>query len=79
MTFSDDDLKRLKEGYWFHRVPINNIGQSESWVWCDGDKVLALLARLEAAEKALDLYAGMFSTYGESYEAYKDWRKAAGK
>lgn len=54
MPFTDDDMKKLEEGYWFKRVPIANVGQSESWVWCDGDKIIELLCRLKAAEKILN-------------------------
>ncbi len=54
MSFSDDDLKKLEEGYWFKRVPIANIGQSESWVWCDGDKIVELMCRLKCAEEVAE-------------------------
>ena len=53
MAFTDDDIKKLENGYWFKRVPIANVGQSESWVWCDGDKIVELLCRLKAAEACL--------------------------
>jgi hypothetical protein len=78
MTFTDDDLKRLKDyirddeaqsGIRF-AIPIN-VG-----------KCKALLARLEAAEKALEGYISLEYervNYDEVVQWTKAWRKAAGK
>jgi hypothetical protein len=93
MTFTDDDVKRLKakEGYWKTTIKMNE-GQSKSWGFVDGDKIDALLARLEAAERAL-LEAEPFATkdcdnvadhpFGcqpcRLKDFIADWRKACGK
>ena len=69
MTFTDDDLKQLKacftqgEGFWK--------GDKPTW-----QKLDALLARLEAAEDAVN-QAYRCTPYNREY--YKVWRKAAGK
>jgi hypothetical protein len=81
MAFTDDDMQKLENGYWFQRVPIMNVGQSESWVWCDGDKIVELLGRLKAAENAIAHSHGLASKWccDKAIELDKDWRRAAGK
>ncbi len=65
-VFSDDDLKRLKEDL--------RINFATFWV-LNREQTISLLARLEAAEHALEMrhVRGVFEV---SIEA---WRKAAGK
>ncbi len=58
MTFTDDDLKRLKKTWCGMNIPM--------------DKMQALLARLESAEKCVDA-CGCFTP------EYEVWRKACGK
>lgn len=67
MTFTDDDLKRLKEN-------------GPEWE-LSYEKLAALLARLEAAEDALAHSHGLGSTWccEKAKELDKSWRKAAGK
>jgi len=60
MTFTDDQVQSLKSN-------IASIGSG----YIDGKLLLALLARLEAAERVI--------SYVESIKALKDWRKVAGK
>ena len=63
MSFSDDDLRRLKNNH-FHTYPINKC------------RDCALFARLEAAEKFIEhekTKGEIFSSW------YVEWRKAAGK
>jgi hypothetical protein len=61
--FSDEDLKRLKAD-----VP--------GFTWAGDEKIYALIARLEAAEKWA--HAERSTTLLASPE-YLEWRKAAGK
>lgn len=67
MTFTDEDLKRLKdhanEKYWRF--------------YCDSKVVNPLLARLEAAEEYIDHLQQCDGCNDEI--AYKIWRKACGK
>lgn len=77
MTFTDDDLKRLKE-----LIPQSNplpSGVNNLWY-----KLGPLFARLEAAEKIVNrmcVHAGPWR--GKLDDCFKDdvkvWRKAAGK
>ncbi len=77
MTFTDDDLKRLKE-LMFTEFEIEDI---------DAQNILNLLARLEAAERAifsLQIIRGcclMDKTHfhGDEDSLVKAWRKSAGK
>jgi len=80
MIFTDDDLKRLKakEGYWKTTVKMNE-GQSESWGFVDGDKIDALLARLEAAERACLFFQNSLRLGDVDDGVLSAWRKAAGK
>lgn len=72
MSFSDDDLKRLKEIINEHGLITHNMG---------ANVYKALLARLEAAEEVCE----RAKTHGcEDPEcvldlSLEDWRKAAGK
>ena len=77
MTFTDDDLKQLKD------TCDSMDGKFESWnfVEKDGSSIGALLARLEAAEAYAEI-AGEATTgenYHEQIRLHKAWRKAAGK
>ncbi len=67
MTFTDDDLKRLKEGISKGSIPI-----------CDNGFLLALLARLEAAEHFIDKTTDTYPHTKDS-DVYRVWRKASGK
>jgi hypothetical protein len=82
MSFSDDDLKRLKEclyrdgkEHWMGL--INQYSHSE-----EKFSLTALLARLEASERSLkafvDLEADKMS-YDTVVSLLSEWRKAAGK
>jgi hypothetical protein len=75
MTFTDDDLTRLKEP-----------GERIDFEWLFG-KIPALIARVEAAEKLIRTFDCAYkfvntdiSKCGEMHdEALEAWRKAAGK
>lgn len=82
MTFTDDDLKRLKED--------NMAGEGTKHPWIITFNLEALLARLEAAETLCALtefHYGDIRKYGnpesgqdaELTDAVEVWRKAAGK
>ena len=66
MTFTDDDLKRLKE----------DLARDRRIGLTSGFRFEALLARLEAAEAVLTFSDISITTVRERYEA---WRKGAGK
>lgn len=81
MSFTDDDLKRLKADIAYtdetrEQMVIN---------WTRLEMIKALLARLEAAEEAIHemeycTSAGWnTTTRGLIWDAIKAWRKAAGK
>jgi len=69
MSFSDDDLKRLKEmiadtnALWVNDKNIAN-------------PLLALLARLDAAEECMAACLGGLTT---CVKEFSEWRKSAGK
>lgn len=68
MSFTDEDLKRLKD----------DASRTLSGVYLTKEKILILLARLEAAEQALR--SRTFSDSVMEQEAdYEVWKKAAGK
>lgn len=77
MTFTDDDLKRLKEDVQvFERLEVSPFSSKEA--------IAALLARLEAAERIVNrmcVHAGPWR--GKLDDCFKDdvkaWRKASGK
>lgn len=73
MTFTDDDLKRLKEAW-------SASGEAEAWLFYSGFKKAtfdALLARLLDAEKACQfMYISAHSIDDASEEAYQAWRKS---
>ena len=74
MTFTDDDLKRLKNGMSTLRMAMNvteySLGKEE---------LEALIARLEAAEKVC-LYNEMGAYVTPVIrECLKSWRKTVGK
>jgi hypothetical protein len=78
MTFTADDLKRLKE-WWEHKAP------GSSCDCMDYDTAQALLARLEAAEKFNSLARVILTkAHPDSVDAqmlnnaYEAWRKAKG-
>ena len=89
MTFSDDDLKRLKE-----KLPMVNLGDP---LVLEKHQAIALLARLDAAEKCctnawniediievpselgLTSQSVLVREIDEFRESYKTWRKAAEK
>ena len=90
-TFTDDDLKQLKERQ------ANESGMDFEWFEIDNDVLEALLARLEAAEKAMYELRGFYvcRTHGcpndgmdratecdhdkRSLVPFEAWRKACGK
>lgn len=73
MSFTDNDLKRLKEAL------SGELPRFSYWAKADLQVLVNLIARLEAAEDYVALVAdgGPFGTDDES--AYKAWRKSAGK
>ena len=77
MSFTDDDLKRLKAFTERHAL------QPEYTVHTANGVMEALLARLEAAEKviaeSLDHNGKAHIGFDAWHEAYKAWRKVAGK
>ena len=70
MTFTDDDLKRLK-GY--------RPNDGEEGLWINFEDFEALLARLGAAEKALKHRKAWPYDYKGNRERFEAWRKTAGK
>lgn len=68
MTFSDDDLKRLKLD-----IEIRNRRIFDGWTF---KHVLALIARLEASERLIN--HGICDC-SEANELKETWRRAAGK
>ena len=86
MSFSDDDLRRLKE----YKIADNLRYPA---IICDAGHIKALLARLEAAETALINterthsgfcasqmnYAATDKCVCLSQERYDAWRKSAGR
>lgn len=72
MSFTDEDLKRLKEA----KEKLGNTGTGISFRW---KELEALILRLEAAEALLQVYIRS-EGYGEWVEPqYSTWQKAAGK
>jgi hypothetical protein len=79
LTFTDDDLKRLKE----YVEKLRGLKVS-TMATVDTSKLIPLIARLEAAEKC-----AWWADYGATYipvgnlddcnQALENWRKAAGK
>lgn len=80
MSFSDDDLKRLKERPWcaHEKHAPRDCGLLASILESD---LPALLARLEAAEALIPFARPEVSTHSkEDFLALREaWRKAAGK
>lgn len=69
MTFTDEDLQQLKKLY-----ESESNDASELW-----SIIPALLARLEAAERAMRAaYSAPFAMI-QGRELYEEWRKSAGK
>jgi len=68
VTFTDDDLKRLKV-------------DAEAWVspYLLRTKVQALLARLEAAEAVAEMFGSARIASESAAKKVEVWRKAAGK
>jgi hypothetical protein len=74
MTFTDDDLKRLKE-----KMPNLNLGNP---LVLERHQAVSLLARLEAAENAVESADGCDKGEVDSAQMrldIKSWRKWAGK
>jgi hypothetical protein len=78
MNFTDDDLKRLK-------VELQELRDLETGVMFPINDVEALLARLEAAEKALAVFhdnlglQDSYINYEKCENLFESWRKACGK
>lgn len=75
MTFTDDNLKRLKES-------LERRMKSEFVTWVEVQDMQALLSRLEAAEALLPAWQqqnGEPETRKIYLDAEKAWRKAAGR
>jgi hypothetical protein len=76
MTFTDDDLKRLKEFKDKHQY----FNFPTAWDANEQyDLINALLARLEAAEKVLIHVEKYFNPSDYGNRLLNKWRKAAGK
>jgi len=72
ISFTDDDLKRLKEEFEHYGDGDPRILTGSDW--------LGLVARLEAAETSeAYLYMHYGDSYGLSHKLHRAWRKAAGK
>lgn len=65
MTFTDDDLRHLKESMVLSTTVI------------DSEDLKSLLNRLETAERYAE--ASMSGNYLATEAAFKEWRQAAGK
>ena len=81
MTFTDDDLKRLKED--MQGDPEEDIYRGKKNILCF-DEMNALLARLEAAEKLNEVKSILLSEFNvpdsaEEAIAEEAWREVAGK
>lgn len=75
MTFTDDDLKQMKE--YFIDEPIHSAEELEKFM---NQKGKALFIRLEAAEKALVLCEfDPDSTKEEINESLMEWLKSKGE
>jgi hypothetical protein len=72
MTFTDEDLKRLKE--MSSEMEDETIINTNNAIWCYA-QLPRILARLEAAEQG---YAAQCKEHG-CIEECEAWRKAAGK
>lgn len=73
--FTDDDLRRFKE-------EADAIVEDRARPWIEASKLKALIARLEAAERMSEaLWEGDISdeVLERANEAFRVWRKAAGK
>jgi hypothetical protein len=69
-SFTDDDLRRLK---------IMFTSGTKGRISWDRDKWLSLIARLEAAEKCVELYMNHEDMDPFEPGYIEVWRKAAGK
>jgi len=87
MSFTDDDLKRLKKEWPERLHPNGECADGPSGIFCqtcemsfgeEAARMRALLARLEAAEEVIHVREHAWKTnYGE--EKMEAWRKACGK
>lgn len=73
MSFSDDDLKRLKNDWFDIRI------KNENTLVLGTDEIAALLARLEAAEKVVEIATKWQTFRDDNYKAVKAWRRAKGE
>lgn len=77
MTFTDEELKRLKDS-------LEHAGNPEDLDVSTGEKWIALIARLEAAELCLELPHMKHTESTEDMKCtfcsrYKAWRKTKGE
>lgn len=70
MTFTDEDLKRLKE---YHSIDREFHANS---IWVERSKLKALIARLEAAENCAKNLNNILAEHCELLEV---WRKSKGE
>lgn len=75
MAFTDDDLKRLKEML-FHKCEGEDNPPPMPFNGSPIEKMKALLARLEAAEDAVEQ---AYRCTSENRNYYDKWRKAKGE
>lgn len=90
MSFSDEDIKRLKDWVGYAETKYNGKGMESIIREIDAVDMKALLARLEAAETAIKYLRFVQEDDGDSIEyssgvrdeadqAYEAWRLSAGK
>ena len=72
MSFSDEDLKRLKDLAYDYR-------DGSRFMWIKGPEIVALIARLEAAEAVLLEIERFNNGILTDTSEFRAWRKAAGK
>lgn len=80
MTFTDDDLKQVKEYCEVRRDLSHDVPVHPDIAFL-GESVLALVARLEAAEHLVEHLHGPSAApcCQIAEDLYQAWRKAAGK
>jgi hypothetical protein len=75
MTFTDNDLKHMKELL----TQMNSPTQMVNHLLKIGTLLPALFARMKAAEKLCDHVQKYFDSSDYGLRLFKVWRKAAGK
>lgn len=79
MTFTDDDLKRLKDTATRCEESASSLPLDEMIADVSPLELKALIARLEAAERLIECVTCGRDVRGIWETFYEKWRKAAGK